>query len=407
MHGQGLPPGSGTAMTELPVSQPKRGRGVSWTYAETADLIALWGQPIVLEKLKQFHRNIETYNEVAEAMRAKGHQRTAEECRRKCKTLKGDYQKAREQYQSRAGRGAPTMPFFKELHAFLSPDSRPSTVDTGYEITRVLVGQEVKNEGGEDSLEAGGSQEILETAPGEQEDLPDSDETSASQRALDTSSMPSFHCGERTSASSRSINHRDRSPLQQAATAASDDSQDEERPDQEGPSHIARQHPVAHLTEFQRRRVRGPAAMAAASAIDRLMEQNSENMRKLLAHLEREGERHRMVVERSLQQQERLSATLEAQTALLATLVEVMRPVQGDREGAVGQGTGRRDTPEDEEEEEDTMEVYTQDSPLEESASLLSALAEEEPPSHPQVRRPVSRQGRTARRGRRPSTHPQ
>ncbi|XP_042306583.1 zinc finger and SCAN domain-containing protein 29-like [Sceloporus undulatus] len=274
-------------ITVQSTSQPNRGRGTSWSIAETADLIALWSQPHVLEKLRNCYLNFDTFNEVAEGMRARGHQRTGEECRRKTKNLRAQFKKFND-HNAQSGRGATTMPFYKELHAFIHKDGsiRRSRVCTSGEVAQVPVGQSARVDGGEDSSQPECSQKLFEP-PQEQE--------TANPRAAVT--------------------------------------------------------PTAHLSETPRKRVHCSASMRTASAMDQLMDRSSEHMRDH-QHRERKAKRQRMVdehqrefQERSLQQQERLNATLEVRTGLLGDLVEIMRAALSGRGSSVDQGTRRRATP--------------------------------------------------------------
>ncbi|KAJ7308370.1 hypothetical protein JRQ81_008910 [Phrynocephalus forsythii] len=98
--GEGVPGGfAGRA----PSLAPKKGRGSSWQYQETAALLQLWGQAPVQEELRTSHRNRETFERIAEGMRRRGFPRGAAECRTKTKKLKGEYKQA---LRRLAGEGA-------------------------------------------------------------------------------------------------------------------------------------------------------------------------------------------------------------------------------------------------------------------------------------------------------------
>ncbi|XP_042313483.1 zinc finger and SCAN domain-containing protein 29-like [Sceloporus undulatus] len=98
------------------------GRGIAWKHAETVDLIALWGEEKVQQQLRENHRNIDVFENIAAEMRRRGHDRNAEECCTKSKALK---RKFKEEYQKSrlSGSGAVEMPFFHELRRILAGDA--------------------------------------------------------------------------------------------------------------------------------------------------------------------------------------------------------------------------------------------------------------------------------------------
>ncbi|XP_060095132.1 myb/SANT-like DNA-binding domain-containing protein 7 [Heteronotia binoei] len=98
------------------------GRGVSWRERETLDLLSFWGEEEVQEALGISHRNIDIFERIAEQMAAKGHKRTAVECRTKTKALRQEYKKVTAHNQS--SYSPVTCPFYNELHRILREDAR-------------------------------------------------------------------------------------------------------------------------------------------------------------------------------------------------------------------------------------------------------------------------------------------
>ncbi|XP_042325018.1 uncharacterized protein LOC121931380 isoform X2 [Sceloporus undulatus] len=220
-------------------------------------------------------------------MRVKGHNRTLEECRRKCKSLKSQYKQYRDALAKGTTKGAPP-PFYKELHAFIKSDGsiRPHRLATSGERVRVPAGQPARaepvvvvEEEQEETPELECAQDLLMPRQGkmcqgpwgegrgkwdkgkmwpqgghrpemtlvpchideeqeEEEEHPDSGDSSSSQRPLDPRALlrrMSAEAGSsrrrppsRAGSSSTTSSYRDRSPLSRASAPASDGSETEE-----------------------------------------------------------------------------------------------------------------------------------------------------------------------------------
>ncbi|XP_060110782.1 vomeronasal type-2 receptor 26-like [Heteronotia binoei] len=97
-------------------------RGLSWRRKETLDLLALWGEQRIQKALRQSHRNIDIYEEDAAGMRSHGHNRTAQECRNKTKSLQLEYKKV-VALNSKTGQDTKTCPFHEEIDNILHGDA--------------------------------------------------------------------------------------------------------------------------------------------------------------------------------------------------------------------------------------------------------------------------------------------
>ncbi|XP_077778126.1 uncharacterized protein LOC144326090 [Podarcis muralis] len=92
-------------------------RGTNWSYAEVIDLLDIWGEQRIQQVLQSSHRNMDTFQVIANEMAKRGHERTAQECRTKTKTMRRDYKKVKENNCS--GTGRLTCPFYDQLEQIL------------------------------------------------------------------------------------------------------------------------------------------------------------------------------------------------------------------------------------------------------------------------------------------------
>lgn len=92
-------------------------RGTNWSYAEVIDLLDIWGEQRIQQVLQSSHRNMDTFQVIANEMAKRGHERTAQECRTKTKTMRRDYKKVKE--NSSCGKGRATCPFYDQLERIL------------------------------------------------------------------------------------------------------------------------------------------------------------------------------------------------------------------------------------------------------------------------------------------------
>ncbi|XP_065407328.1 uncharacterized protein LOC135972626 [Chrysemys picta bellii] len=95
-----------------------RKRVPAWTEREVRDLLAIWGDESVLAELRSSKRNGKIVEKVSKAMKGRGHNRDAQQCRVKIKELRQAYHKAREA-NGRSGAEPQTCRFYAELHAIL------------------------------------------------------------------------------------------------------------------------------------------------------------------------------------------------------------------------------------------------------------------------------------------------
>ncbi|XP_065455314.1 uncharacterized protein LOC135984314 [Chrysemys picta bellii] len=99
---------SSSAQVTMMESQDRK-RAPAWTEREVWDLLAIWGDESVLAELRSSKRNGKILEKVSKAMKYRGHNRDAQQCRVKIKELRQAYHKAREA-NGRSG---------AELHAIL------------------------------------------------------------------------------------------------------------------------------------------------------------------------------------------------------------------------------------------------------------------------------------------------
>ncbi|XP_065438480.1 uncharacterized protein LOC135981118 [Chrysemys picta bellii] len=95
-----------------------RKRAPAWTEREVRDLLAIWGDESVLAELHNSKRNGKILEKVSKAMKDRGHNRDAQQCRVKIKELRQAYHKAREA-KGRSSAEPQTCHFYAELHAML------------------------------------------------------------------------------------------------------------------------------------------------------------------------------------------------------------------------------------------------------------------------------------------------
>ncbi|XP_044308913.1 uncharacterized protein LOC123035101 isoform X2 [Varanus komodoensis] len=92
-------------------------RGTNWSYAEVVDLLDIWGEQRIQQVLQSSHRNMDTFQVIANEMGKRGHERTAQECRTKTKTMRRDYKKVKESHS--IGKRNVTCPFYDQLDRIL------------------------------------------------------------------------------------------------------------------------------------------------------------------------------------------------------------------------------------------------------------------------------------------------
>ncbi|XP_053891202.1 uncharacterized protein LOC128840795 [Malaclemys terrapin pileata] len=95
-----------------------RKRAPSWTEREVRDLLAIRGDESVLAELCSSKRNDKILEKVSKAMKDKGHNWDAQQCRVKIKELRQAYHKAREA-NGRSGAEPQKCRFYAELHVIL------------------------------------------------------------------------------------------------------------------------------------------------------------------------------------------------------------------------------------------------------------------------------------------------
>nr|XP_060616192.1 myb/SANT-like DNA-binding domain-containing protein 7 isoform X1 [Anolis sagrei ordinatus]XP_060616193.1 myb/SANT-like DNA-binding domain-containing protein 7 isoform X1 [Anolis sagrei ordinatus]XP_060616194.1 myb/SANT-like DNA-binding domain-containing protein 7 isoform X1 [Anolis sagrei ordinatus] len=381
-------------MSPANANRAKRARGMSWSPAETEELIAIWGEPIVQEQLHESHRNLDVFEKVAEKMRAMGRDRTAEECRTKTKSLRSKYREACE-HIARNGRASISMPYFDELDNILRGDGTlqvkrmPQT--TG--IQKVTVGQASTSQQQADGTMAEGSQEFYQNSQGDMLDAVDSKDNIVLLNPMEDIADTASACGEASSVYSKASTHPPPSPVARSASPASEESHGEQAA--EGPesnllwtsaareqgapvaNRMAMLPPSVRLGEHRRRRDRRTVIAATSSATDRILQHSVAQMKALMEHLERERIQQQEYLDReSVRQQElrdresarqqefqewdvefrqrqwerecrdrdRLNENIEAQTVLLARLVDILEQNKGcvcggGREVAHGQAS--------------------------------------------------------------------
>ncbi|XP_065451052.1 myb/SANT-like DNA-binding domain-containing protein 2 [Chrysemys picta bellii] len=108
---------SSSAQVTMMESQDRKS-APAWTKREVRDLLTIWGDKSVLAELYCSKRNAKTLEKVSKAIKDRGHNRDAQQCRVKIKELRQAYHKAREA-NGRSGAEPQTCLFYAELHAML------------------------------------------------------------------------------------------------------------------------------------------------------------------------------------------------------------------------------------------------------------------------------------------------
>ncbi|XP_065441391.1 uncharacterized protein LOC135981689 [Chrysemys picta bellii] len=108
---------SSSAQVTMMKSQDRK-RAPVWTERKVRDLLAIWGDESVLAELRSSKRNGKILEKGSKAMKDRGHNRDAQQCRMKIKALRQAYHKAREA-NGRSGAEPQTCRFYAELHAML------------------------------------------------------------------------------------------------------------------------------------------------------------------------------------------------------------------------------------------------------------------------------------------------
>ncbi|XP_053883789.1 myb/SANT-like DNA-binding domain-containing protein 2 [Malaclemys terrapin pileata] len=129
-----------------------RKRAPAWTEREVRDLLAIWGDESVLAELRSSKRNCNVLEKVSKAMKDRGHNRDAQQCRVKIKQLRQAYHKAREA-NGRSGAEPQTCRFYTELHAILG-SAATTTPTVCYDS---LTGETHREEGSYEEDEDGGN----------------------------------------------------------------------------------------------------------------------------------------------------------------------------------------------------------------------------------------------------------
>ncbi|XP_042318409.1 uncharacterized protein LOC121928148 isoform X1 [Sceloporus undulatus] len=96
-------------------------RGNNWSYTEVIDLLDIWGEQKIQQLLQSSYRNMDTFQVIASEMAKRGHERTAQECRTKTKTMRRDYKKAKDSFCS--GGEYISCPFYEQLDRIFAGES--------------------------------------------------------------------------------------------------------------------------------------------------------------------------------------------------------------------------------------------------------------------------------------------
>ncbi|XP_042308964.1 uncharacterized protein LOC121922985 isoform X2 [Sceloporus undulatus] len=135
----------GETEEEVP-QRRKQGRGIAWEHSEILDLLSIWGETEFQTRLSENHRNLHVFKDVASEMAKRGHSRTAEECRNKTKSMRGEYRRV-VNYNKRSGRAPVTCPYFKKLDGILRGVASvlPSRLSRSFDLGK--EGQEAGSSG--------------------------------------------------------------------------------------------------------------------------------------------------------------------------------------------------------------------------------------------------------------------
>ncbi|XP_054841816.1 uncharacterized protein LOC129333901 [Eublepharis macularius] len=97
-------------------------RTATWREREIIDLLDLWGEDKIQEALRRSHRNIDCFRKIANQMAARGHKRSALECRNKTKSMRLEYKRVIA-HNGTSGNAPTTCAYFRELHSILRGDA--------------------------------------------------------------------------------------------------------------------------------------------------------------------------------------------------------------------------------------------------------------------------------------------
>ncbi|XP_032997517.1 uncharacterized protein LOC117042136 [Lacerta agilis] len=128
--------GNGSAGT----GNGRKGRGVSWRLQETLNLLDIWGEQKIQDQLRNSHQNIDFFEYIAQKMAARGHRRTALECRSKTKVMRLEYKRVID-HNSKAGSSKVTCPFYEQLHRILQGNASMKPSRVGRTLSFHLVPQ--------------------------------------------------------------------------------------------------------------------------------------------------------------------------------------------------------------------------------------------------------------------------
>lgn len=101
-------------------SPNERARNPNFDFGETKLLISIWGNPIIQKKLLTVPKKQPIIKEIAEQMKAKGYNRTAEEINTRIKNLKCLYNRIRKEMESGHLQSSPQWKHFAAMHEILS-----------------------------------------------------------------------------------------------------------------------------------------------------------------------------------------------------------------------------------------------------------------------------------------------
>ncbi|XP_042306778.1 uncharacterized protein LOC121921997 isoform X2 [Sceloporus undulatus] len=103
-------------------SYDKGPKNIPWCRNEILDLLDIWGAARFQSRLKESHRNLDIFNDIADEMKKRNHARTGEECKSKTKHMRFEYRKVFN-YNKMSGRDPISCPYFKELDDILHGDA--------------------------------------------------------------------------------------------------------------------------------------------------------------------------------------------------------------------------------------------------------------------------------------------
>ncbi|XP_065406457.1 myb/SANT-like DNA-binding domain-containing protein 2 [Chrysemys picta bellii] len=147
---------SSSAQVTMMESQDRK-RAPVWTQREIRDLLTIWGDESVLAELCSSKQNGKILEKVSKAMKDRGHNRDAQQCRVKIKELRQAYRKAREA-NGRSGAEPQTCCFYAELHAMLGDAATTTPTSINGESRNREAGsgyEEDDDEDNEDSSQQG------------------------------------------------------------------------------------------------------------------------------------------------------------------------------------------------------------------------------------------------------------